>query len=106
MSDWQPFNQGKSIGMTSPEGGIVVRDEEHPLGVRIILKEARDYISISCNIVGRIDHSRFFRKMSDAQNEYEAMKADLVKVATVISSTRSTDIKGWEAVAAFVSKFQ
>jgi hypothetical protein len=106
MSDWQPFNQGQSIGMKSPEGGIIVRDEEHPLGVRIILKEAKEYISISCNIVGRIDHSRFFRKMSDAQGEYEVMKADLVKVATVISKGRSTDIKGWEAIAAFVSKFQ
>ena len=85
---------------------MIVRDEEHPLGVRIILKEAREYISISCNIPGRIDHSRFFRKMSDAQSEYDVMKGELVKVAKVISSARSSDIKGWEALAAFVSKFQ
>ena len=85
---------------------MIVRDEEHPLGVRIILKEAKEYISISCNISGRIDHSRFFRKMSDAQGEFEVMKAELVKVATVISTARSSDIKGWEAIAAFVSKFQ
>ena len=92
--------------MKSPEGGVIVRDEEHPLGARIILKEARGYISISCNISGRIDHSRFFRKMSEAQNEYDLMKDELVKVAKVISSARFSDIKGWEAIAVFVSKFQ
>ncbi len=85
---------------------MIVRDETHPLGVRIILKEASEYISISCNISGRIDHSRFFRKMSDAMSEYEVMKNELVEVAKVISSARSSDIKGWEAIAAFVSKFQ
>jgi hypothetical protein len=106
MSDWRPFNHGQTIGMKSPEGGVIVRDEEYPLGARIILKEANEYISISCNISGRIDHSRFFRKLSDAQNEYEVMKDELVKVVKVIASARSSDIKGWEAIAAFVSKFQ
>ena len=100
------YNEGQTIGVKSPEGGVIVRDEEYPLGARITLKEAKEYISISCNISGRIDHSRFFRKISDAQGEYEVMKKDLVKVATVISIGRSTDIKGWEAIAAFVSKYQ
>ncbi len=106
MNDWRPFNHGRTIGLTSPEGGVIVRDETHPLGVRIVLKEAREYISISCNIIGRIDHSRFFRKLSDAQGEYEVMKNELVEVAKVISSGRASDIRGWEAIAAFVSKFQ
>jgi hypothetical protein len=106
MNDWKPFNHGRTVGLTSPEGGVIVRDEEHPLGVRIILKEAKEYISISCNIVSRIDHSRFFRKMSDAQHEYDVMKAELVRVAQIISAARSSDVKSWEAIAGFVSKFQ
>jgi hypothetical protein len=106
MNSWFPFNQGKSIGMKSPEGGILVRDEEHPLGARITLKEASDYVSISCCISGRIDHSRFFTKLSDAQGEFDVMKAELAKVAKVVASARASDIKGWEAIAAFVSKFQ
>ncbi len=83
-----------------------MRDEEHPLGARIILKEAKEYVSISCNIPGRIDHSRFFRKLSDAQGEFEVMKAELVKVVNLISAAKPSDLKGWEAIAAFVSKFQ
>jgi hypothetical protein len=106
MNDWKPFNRGRSIGLKSPEGGVIVRDEEHPLGVRITLKEAREYISISCSITGQIDHSRFFTKMSDAQNEYEVMKDELVKVAETISSARASNIKAWEAIAIFVSRFQ
>jgi hypothetical protein len=106
MSDWRPYNQGQTIGVKSPEGGVIVRDEEHLLGVRITLKEAKEYISISCNISGRIDHSRFFHKMADALGEYDVMKNELVKVAQVIASGKSSDIKGWEAIAAFVSKFQ
>jgi hypothetical protein len=106
MNDWKPYNQGRTVGLKSPEGGVIVRDEEHPLGVRIILKEAKEYISISCNISSRIDHSRFFRKMSDAQSEYDVMKSELVKVARIISSAKSSDVKSWEAIAGFVSKFQ
>jgi len=101
-----PFNQGRTIGLQSPEGGVIVRDEEHPLGARIILKEAKEYISISCNISSRIDHSRFFRKMSDAQYEYSVMKDELVRVAQIVSSSRSSDVKSWEAIAGFVAKFQ
>ena len=106
MSDWKPYNRGRSIGLKSPEGGVILRDEEHPLGVRITLKEAKEYISISCNISGLIDHSRFFTKMSAAQNEYVVMKDELVKVAKTISSARSSNIKAWEAIAAFVARFQ
>jgi hypothetical protein len=84
---------------------MIVRDEEHPLGARIILKEAREYISISCHISGRIDHSRFFTKMSDAQSEYDVMKNELVEVAKVISSAKPSDIKGWDAITTFVSKY-
>jgi hypothetical protein len=106
MSDWKPFNRGRTIGLKSPEGGVIVRDEEHPLGARIILKEAKEYISISCNISSRIDHSRFFRKMSDAEYEYGVMKDELVKVAKIVSSSKTGDVKSWEAIAGFVSKFQ
>jgi hypothetical protein len=106
MSNWKPFNRGRSIGTRSPEGGVIVRDEEHPLGARITLKEAKEYVSISCNISGRIDHSRFFTKLSDAQVEYDVMKDELAKVAKVISAAKASDIKGWEAIAAFVSRFQ
>jgi hypothetical protein len=106
MTSWQPFNRGRSIGTRSPEGGVIVRDEEHPLGVRITLKEAREYISISCQISGQIDHSRFFTKLSDAQSEYDVMKDELVKVVKTISLAKSSNIKAWEAIAAFVSRFQ
>jgi hypothetical protein len=106
MSSWRSYNHGRTIGTKSPEGGVIVRDEEHLLGARITLKEAREYISISCNISGRIDHSRFFRNMSDAQREYDVMKDELVRVAKVSSSARFGDIKSWDAIAAFVSKFQ
>jgi hypothetical protein len=106
MNDWKPYNQGRTVGLKSPEGGVILRDEEHPLGVRIILKEAKEYISVSCNIASRIDHSRFFRKMPEAQFEYDAMKTELVKVAKIISSAKSSDVKSWEAIAGFVSKFQ
>jgi hypothetical protein len=106
MNDWKPYNRGRSIGLKSPEGGVILCDEEHPLGVRITLKEAKEYISISCNISGLIDHSRFFTKMPDAQNEYEVMKDELVKVAKKISLAKSSNIKAWEAIAVFVSRFQ
>ncbi len=106
MTDWQLYEHGRSIGKKSSDGGVIKRDEELPQGARITLKQGQDYISISCSILGRINHTRFFNRMSDAEREYELMKPELSKIVKVISASRATDVRGWEAISIFVSRFQ
>lgn len=105
MSNWFAFDDGRSIGKTSAEGGVILRDDEHPSGARITLKRGSGYISVSCNIYGWMDHTRFFGTVSDAQREYVAMKAALTSVLDVIGANGVKEIKVWEAISEFVRRF-
>jgi len=105
MSKWEPYNNGRSIGVKSSEGGQIVRDEEHPQGARITIKQGLDYVSVSCNISGKIDHTRFFKEMKTAESEYKIMQDELAKVIGAISSAKAADIKVWEAISGFVARF-
>ncbi len=105
MSDWQPYNNGRSIGVKGSEGGTIIRDEEHPLGARMTIKQGQDYVSVSCTISGMIDHTRFFKEMRAAEHEYATMKKELVKVMGAVSSAKAADIKVWIAITEFVARF-
>ncbi len=105
MSNWFAYDDGRSIGKVSAEGGTIFWDEEHKLGARITLKRGKNYVSISCHIYGRTDHTRFFGAVSDAEHEYVAMRTALGNVMNVINSAGWKDIKVWEAISEFVRRF-
>lgn len=105
MSEWIEYDGGKSLGQTGAEGGVILRDEENKLGARITIKRGKDYVSVSCNIYGRIDHTRFFATVSDAQREYLMMKSFLSQMLITIQSAEANDIKVWEAISEFVRRF-
>jgi len=105
MSNWQPYNRGRSIGVKGSEGSKIVRDEEHPLGARMTIKQGQDYVSVSCAISGKIDHTRFFKEMRAAEKEYSTMQKEMTRVIGAISSAKAADIKVWEAISGFVSRF-
>ena len=105
MSNWAAYDGGRSIGKTSAEGGLIMRDEAHPGGARITFKRGNAYITISCNLYGWVDHTRFFGTSSDAQREYVAMKEALITVLDVINTEGVKEIKVWEAISEFVRKF-
>lgn len=105
MSNWSAFDDGRSIGMAGAEGGVIMNDEEHPSGARITFRRGTGYISVSCNLYGWMDHTRFFDAASDAWREYAAMKAMLDEVLAVINTDGVKDIKIWEAISDFVRRF-
>ena len=105
MSNWFSYDDGRSVGKVSAEGGVILRDDEHELGARITLKRGSGYVSISCHIYGRADHTRFFGVVSDAEREYPAMRTALGNVMNIIDSAGSNDIKVWEAISEFVGRF-
>jgi len=105
MSNWLAYDDGRSIGKVSTEGGVILLDDEHEQGARITLKRGSGYVSVSCHIYGWTDHTRFFKSTSEAQREYVAMKAALGNVVGIIESAGSKDIKVWEAISEFVRRF-
>lgn len=102
-SNWSSFNFGKTIGATN-EGGIILFDEEHTDLARITLKRNKTFISVSMNIYGWMDHTRFFNSDTDAQREYRAMRNSVADVLNLINED-AQDIKIWEAISEFVRRF-
>ncbi len=105
MSNWVAYDNGNSIGKISAEGGVVLRDESHPRGGRITLKQGKTFISVSCHIYGWIDHTRFFYTVADAQREFVIMKNIVGSMLDDILAAGANDIKMWEAIADFVRRF-
>jgi hypothetical protein len=105
MSNWFAYKNGQSIGKSGAEGGVILRDEEHHRGARITLKRGDSYISVSCNIYGRIDHTRFFGSLAEAQREYVLMKSSLGHMIENVLSPDAKDIKIWEEISKFVRRF-
>lgn len=105
MSNWSSFNQGQSIGTVSPEGGKILYDEEHSGGARITLKRGKDYISISLNVYGWLEHTRFFVLDSEAQREYKTMRNAINEMMALINREGISDLKIWEAISDFVRRF-
>ena len=105
MSKWLAYDDGRSIGKVSTEGGVILLDEEHEQGARITLKRGNSYVSVSMHIRGWMDHTRFFSTDADAQREYRAMRSAVNNVLTVINTEGVSEIKIWEAISDFVRRF-
>lgn len=81
--DWSVLNDGITFGQAGPEGGVVLRDEEHLLGARITLEQSGAIapFTITCGVYVLLMHTRFFGSQADGEREYDAMKIGLVRVA-------------------------
>lgn len=105
MSKWTTYRQGSSIGTLSAEGDLILYDQEHADGARITLKRGKEYISVSINLYGWMDHTRFFNANLDAQREYRAMRSAMESLLKIIHTPDVTKIRVWEAISDFVRRF-
>ena len=105
MSSWSAYKNGQSIGSQSKEGGVIVRDEELAAGARVTLKRGDNYISVSCNVYGWMDHTRFFGSITEAQREFILMRSSVGTMVENILLAGKNDLKMWEAIADFVRRF-
>ena len=105
---WYQFNNGKSIGHRGSENGIVIRDEEHAGGARITLEQGGGTapLAITCGIYGWMVHTRFFGAESEAQTDFENMKAELNKIIDLIPLTTDREVNSKkQAVVYSISQF-
>jgi hypothetical protein len=105
MNNWSAYDDGRSIGGVGSEGSVILHDDEHIHGARITLKRGDTYVSVSSNIYGWIDHTRFFDTIADAQREYITMKSEIDKIMEIITPIDANSLKGWEAISEFVRRF-
>lgn len=108
--DWQPFENGATIGQRGSEDGVVVRDDEHKLGARITLEQECRHapFAITCGIYGWMFHTRYVS--SRAEPEYESMLAGLADVLCLIPFADDPDADAKcqrvsHAIQQFVARF-
>ncbi|WP_233166437.1 hypothetical protein [Archangium sp. Cb G35] len=85
MSDeqsWRPVEEGRTRGLGGAEGGTIVRDEEHPAGLRLTLEEepSRSFYAVTCGVAGWLVHSRFFGSEAEAHAAWDEMKPALLEL--------------------------
>ncbi len=111
MSDWLPFEEGKTIGIRGTEGGTVIADEQHDGGARITLEEncLRAPYAITCVIYGWAYHTRFLADQPTARKSYDDMKVGLEGIVKLLGQTDldvTIEVEPIEqAVEDFVAKF-
>ena len=95
MSGWHPFDGGASIGQIGSEGGIIVRDDEHPDGARTTLEEGGRFapFSITLGVYGWMVHTRFFSTRAEADAAYQAMRPDLAAILDALPFEDDPDVE-------------
>jgi hypothetical protein len=86
--DWAPLDHGLTLGTRSSEEGVIVLDDEHPLGARITLERDTRIapFAITCGIYGLMCHTRFFGDRDEAEAEYATMRRELVRIMSAPSN--------------------
>lgn len=76
---WKPAENGKAIGQTGSENGIILEDEEYADSCRITLEKDGNIapFSITCGVYGVMFHTTFSSNETDAKEKYEGMKKEL-----------------------------
>jgi len=110
--NWYAFDNGKSIGQRGSESGSIIRDEEHGDGARITLERGGQTapFAITCGIYGWMVHTRFFGAESEAQVEFESMRAELSRIMSTIPLAADPEVGSKsgavsESISEFVERF-
>ena len=102
---WHAVDDGTTIGTRGSEGGLIVREEEHPSGARIALEEDGHIApwSITCGVYWLFFHTRFFADRVTAEAEYAAMKS---AIDALLSRLNAADLDEQVRLAGdFVTRF-
>ena len=111
--NWYAFDKGKSIGKCGSENGVIIRDEENSAGARITLerieKQGNSFIAITVGIYGWMVHTCYLGRELGAQEVFDTMKLDIVKILDIVLEWTDGDDERYhlavEAFRNFVNKY-
>lgn len=90
---WSPLDDGTTIGQTGSESGVILRDDEHPLGARITLERGGGTApyAITCRIYGWMMHTHFAASEAQAQRDYGLMREALSSILAGMPDSDSSE---------------
>lgn len=106
---WQPFEEGRTMGKTGTEGGVITLDEEHSGGERITVECGclRAPFAITSGVYGWMVHTRFIADDETAQHAADEMKTALSQIVALISEGDEAETldAASDAIAEFTERF-
>jgi len=105
---WYPYESGATVGQKGSEGGVILRDEEHPQEARITLERdtKHAHFAITCGIYGCMLHTRFFKLEGEACAQYDEMKDALHTLLLTEEEGGPEECRSFlDGVAAFVRAY-
>ena len=108
---WRQFDNGRTIGQTGSEDGVILYDEEHATGARITLERDCSHgvpFAVTCGIYGWFFHTRLLG--SEAEAEWPAMLDGLTAILNTIPSAVESEAEAKmmvvsESIKGFVARF-
>ena len=92
--DWYPFEEGRTVGTTGSERGVILQDEEYVRGARIALEQCQyPPFAITCGVYGWMVHTTFTSSLDEAKETYAAMKKRLEEICQLIPSLDDVDVE-------------
>jgi hypothetical protein len=107
MSEWQPFEDGKTIGIKGVEGGTVIADEQLEGGARITLERdcLRAPYAITCVVYGWAYHTRFLADGGTAKQAYADMQAALAEIVKLMPAPNGEETPDAQAMETAIEDF-
>lgn len=108
---WVPFDDGKTMGQTGSEQGVIIADEEYKHGARITLERNTRIApyAITCGMYGGFFHTRFFSTEDEGQTAYDEMKVGLAQLVDIPIPEDDDKYRAYkvvtDAIGEFVKKF-
>ncbi|HSU17254.1 hypothetical protein [Longimicrobium sp.] len=83
---WFPAEDGSTLGQPGTEGGIILRDDEHPWGARITLERGSEVVpfAITCGIYGWMMHTCWLPTLGQAEREFAQMRDAISAILEMI----------------------
>lgn len=110
---WERLDDGATIRHSGSESGVILRDDEHPLGARITLEHGGGTApyAITCGIYGWMMHTHFSSSEAAAQRDYELMREALSSILAGMPTDDApedadTRARTLSAIARFVDDFR
>jgi hypothetical protein len=115
---WGSFENDETLGTRGSEEGLILQDQEHPLGARITLESEIRFgaenpapipYAITCSIYGLFFHTRFCAREADARNAFAEMELELARILALAAFETASDEETrqmvFDAVSAFIERY-
>jgi len=107
QAGWHRYDQGKSIGTSGSEKGVILRDDEHGADARISLERDTSVapFAITSGLYGWFFHTRFFGSQVEADTAFSEMKTEMEKIIAPLPNAEAGRKEAESAVLDAISRF-